>query len=50
VRQADSFAVSPRAEDRVIERCGMEGHAPDAQAGVAGVVILSLGCSVRRLG
>jgi hypothetical protein len=47
--QADSFADSPRAEDRVDEHRGVEGHAPAAQAVVAGLAVLSAGCGVPRL-
>jgi hypothetical protein len=47
--QTDSFADSTRAEDRVDEHCGVEGHSSAAQAVIAGLDVLSHGCDVPRL-
>src|ERR1700674_2112188 len=44
----DYVEDSAAAEDRVDEHRGVEGHAPAAQALVAGLAVLSAGCRVPR--
>jgi hypothetical protein len=50
VLEGQIHSRTPRAEHRVDEHRGVEGHAPAAQAVVAGFAVLCAGCGVPGLG